>query len=114
MTVARGEAEDNFKQYFGAVPAPLEKLLQISPLGADAYYLMRKGTIDRNPLNRKLAELMLLTISSADYSPIVAAHIKGARAAGANEEEIVEAVLCAIPAAGMAAWISTAAHLDVT
>jgi len=114
VDVAPGEAEANFKQYFGTVPPPLAKLLALSPRGADAYYLMRKGSIDSNPLSRKYAELMLLTVLAADYSPMVAVHVKGARAAGASDAEIAEAILCAIPVAGVAAWVSAAGHLDAT
>ncbi len=112
VSVAEGEAEANFKQYFGTVPPALAKLLALSPRGADAYYLMRKGSIDSNPLSRKYAELMLLTVLAADYSPMAAVHIKGARAAGAADAEIAEAILCAIPVAGVAAWVSAAGHLD--
>jgi len=111
VDVAKGEAHANFEHYFGTVPAPLQVLCDLLPDGADAYYLMRKGSIESNPLDKKYAELMLLTVLAADYSPMCAMHVKGARAAGASDQEIGEALICAIPAAGVAAWIAGAAHI---
>lgn len=108
---AAGEAENNFKQYFGTVPPALAKLLELSPKGADAYYLMRKGSIECNRLSTKYAELMLITILAADYSPMAATHIKAARSVGASESELAEAILCAVPSAGIAAWISAGSML---
>lgn len=107
-----GEAENNFKQYFGTVPPALAKLLQLSPKGADGYYLMRRGTIECNSLNKKYAELLLVTVLASDYSPMAATHIKAARTAGANDRELAEAILCAIPSAGIAAWIGAGALLE--
>ncbi|MDE1927938.1 MAG: carboxymuconolactone decarboxylase family protein, partial [Burkholderiales bacterium] len=112
VAAAPGEAEANFKAYFGTVPAPLANLLALVPRGADGYYLMRKGTIDCNRLPRKLSELMLIAVLAADYSPMSATHVKGARVAGASEAEIAEAILCAVPAAGIAAWMSAGALLE--
>lgn len=108
-----GEAENNFKQYFGTVPLALAKLLQLSPKGADGYYLMRKGTIECNTLSKKYAELLLVTVLAADYSPMAATHIKAARIAGASDFELAEAILCAVPSGGIAAWISAGPLLDV-
>jgi 4-carboxymuconolactone decarboxylase len=107
-----GEAENNFKQYFGTVPLALAKLLQLSPKGADGYYLMRKGTIECNTLSKKYAELLLVTVLAADYSPMAATHIKAARIAGASDFELAEAILCAVPSGGIAAWISAGPLLD--
>lgn len=111
VAVEPGEAENNFRQYFGTVPPALAKLLELSPKGADAYYLMRKGTIDCNSIDKKYAELLLVTVLAADYSPMVATHIKAARTAGASDHELAEAILCAVPAAGIAAWIGAGALL---
>lgn len=110
-TCAPGEAEANFTQYFGTIPAPLAQLLRLVPQAADAYYLMRRGSIDANPLSPKYGELLLLTILAAGYSPMAATHVRGARMAGASDTEIAEAVLCAIPAAGIAAWMGVGAML---
>lgn len=107
-----GEAENNFRQYWGSVPPALAKLLELSPQGADGYYLMRKGTIECNTLDRKYAELLLVTVLASDYSPMIATHVKAARTAGATDQELAEAVLCAVPAAGIAAWIGAGPHLE--
>lgn len=110
-TAAAGEAEANFTSYFGTIPAPLAQLLRLVPAAADGYYLMRRGSIDANPLSPKHGELLLLAILAASYSPMAATHVRGARNAGASDEEIAEAVLCAIPAAGIAAWMAVGAIL---
>jgi len=111
-TAAEGEAIANFTEYFGTIPPPLAQLLRLSPQAADAYYLMRRGSIDANPLSPKHGELLLLTILAAGYSPMAATHVSGARRAGATDEEIAEAVLCAVPAAGVAAWMAVGGMLE--
>lgn len=111
VSVTAGEAAENFTSYFGAIPLPLELMLRLSPTGGDAYYLMRKGSIDANPLSPKHGEFLLLTILAADYSPMVKTHVRGARNAGASDEEIAESFICAIPAGGIAAWMGAAPFL---
>lgn len=110
-TATAGEAVANFTAYFGTIPAPLAQLLRLNPAAADAYYLMRRGSIDANPLSPKYGELLLLTILAAGYSPMAITHVRGARMAGATDEEIAEAVLCAVPSAGIAAWMAVGAML---
>lgn len=109
---APGEAEENFHNYFGTIPAPLAQMIRLVPDAADAYYLMRRGSIDANPLSPKDGELLLLAILAAGYSPMAATHVRGARMAGATDEEIAEAVLCAVPSAGVAAWMAVGAMLE--
>lgn len=107
-----GEAEANFKAYFGTVPPALATLLRLAPKGADGYFLMRKGTIDCNQLDRKSAELMLIAVLASDYSPMATTHIRAARAVGASDAEMAEAVLCAVPCAGIAAWMAVGVLLE--
>jgi alkylhydroperoxidase/carboxymuconolactone decarboxylase family protein YurZ len=107
-----GEAEANFKAYFGTVPPALATLLRLAPRGADGYFLMRRGTIDCNQLDRKSAELMLIAVLASDYSPMAATHIRAARAVGATDEEMAEAILCAVPSAGIAAWMAAGVLLN--
>ena len=107
-----GEAEANFKAYFGTIPPALATLLRLAPKGADGYFLMRKGTIDCNQLDRKAAELMLVTVLASDYSPMATTHIRAARAVGATDEELAEAILCAVPCAGIAAWMGAGVLLE--
>jgi alkylhydroperoxidase/carboxymuconolactone decarboxylase family protein YurZ len=56
-------------------------------------------------LEPRYAELLLVTVLAADYSPWASVHIDGARKAGASETEVAEAVLCAVPIAGLSAWV---------
>jgi 4-carboxymuconolactone decarboxylase len=111
-SAAPGEAVNNFTVYFGTIPVPLVQLLRLSPASADAYYLMRRGSIDANPLSPKHGELLLLTILAASYSPMAQRHVDGARRAGATDAEIAEATICAIPAAGIAAWMAVGGMLE--
>lgn len=111
-TASAGEAIDNFTSYFGTIPPALDQLLRLSPRGADGYYLMRRGSIDANPLSPKHGELLLLTILAASYSPMASRHVDGARRAGATDAEIAEATLCAVPAAGIAAWMAVGGLLE--
>jgi 4-carboxymuconolactone decarboxylase len=112
--VAPGEAEKNFLAYFGSMPPSLGKLADLLPLGADAYYLMREGTINRTPLGPKYSELLLVAVLAADYSPLAAVHIKGARTAGASEHEIAEAIVCTVTTSGLSAWVSGSAAMDAS
>lgn len=112
LDVGAGEAEANFVSYFGTVPPSLAKLLELVPEGADAYYLMREGTLAGTPLEPRHAELLLVTVLAADYSPWASVHMDGARRAGASETEIAEAVLCAVPVAGLSAWVTGATAMD--
>lgn len=112
LVVEAGAAEANFLRYFGTMPPSLAKLLEVKPLGADAYYLMREGTLSGTALGPVNAELLLVTVLVADYSPWASVHIKGARTAGASEEAVAEAVICAVPAAGLSAWVVGATAMD--
>lgn len=112
VRAAPGEAQGNFEAYFGTVPPALATLLRLVPRGADGYYLMRKGTIDSNRIDRKSAELMLITVLASDYSPMAATHIRAARAVGATDAEMAEAILCAVPAAGIAAWMAAGVQIE--
>lgn len=112
IEVAEGEARQNFIDYFGTVPPSLGKLLDLVPLGADAYYLMREGTLSGTALDPRHAELLLVTVLAADYSPWSSVHMDGARRAGASEAEVAEAVLCAVPVAGLSAWVVGATAME--
>ena len=94
------------------MPPSLGKLIELVPLGADAYYLMREGTLGGTALSPRDAELLLVTVLAADYSEWAAVHMDGARRAGASEAQIAEAVLCAVPVAGLSAWVVGATAMD--
>ncbi|AOH82697.1 carboxymuconolactone decarboxylase [Sphingomonas panacis] len=112
LVVEPGAAEANFLRYFGTMPPSLGKLFEVKPLGADAYYLMREGTLSGTALGPVHAELLLVTVLVADYSTWASVHIKGARTAGASEEAVAEAVICAVPTAGLSAWVIGATAMD--
>jgi alkylhydroperoxidase/carboxymuconolactone decarboxylase family protein YurZ len=112
LAVAPGEAETNFLTYFNTMPPSLGKLLELVPMGGDAYYLMREGTLSGTALEPRHAELLLVTVLAADYSDWASVHMDGARRAGASEAEIAEAVLCAVPVAGLSAWVVGATAMD--
>jgi len=112
LTVQPGEAEANFLQYFGTMPPSLAKLIELKPVGADAYYLMREGTLSGTALDPDHAELLLVTVLAADYSSWASVHMKGARKAGASEEAVAEAVICAVPTSGLSAWVIGATAMD--
>jgi len=112
IEVGPHEAEQNFLRYFGTMPPSLGKLIELLPLGGDAYYLMREGTINGTPLGPKYSELMLVAVLAADYSPLASVHIKGARTAGATETEIAETIVCSVLTSGLSAWVCGANAMD--
>jgi alkylhydroperoxidase/carboxymuconolactone decarboxylase family protein YurZ len=112
IEVGAGEAEANFLKYFGEMPPSLGKLVELVPVGADAYYLMREGTLSGTALAPHHAELLLVSVLAADYSNWASVHMNGARRAGASEPEVAEAVLCAVPVAGLSAWVVGATAMD--
>jgi alkylhydroperoxidase/carboxymuconolactone decarboxylase family protein YurZ len=107
INVEAGEARDNFLAYFGTMPVSLGKLVDHVPVAADAYYLMREGTLAMTPIGKKYAELLLVTVIGSDYHPLAAVHARGALTAGASETELYEAILCAVPVGGLSAWVAT-------
>lgn len=107
IEVAPGEARDNFLAYFGTMPVSLGKLVDHLPVAADAYYLMREGTLATTPIGKIHAELLLVTVIAADYHPLAAVHARGAITAGASETQLYEAILCAVPVGGLSAWVAT-------
>lgn len=112
ITVGPGEARDNFLAYFGSMPVSLGKLVDHVPAAADAYYLMREGTLATTPIGKKHAELLLVTVIASDYHPLAAVHARGALTAGATETELYEAILCAVPVGGLSAWVATINALE--
>jgi alkylhydroperoxidase/carboxymuconolactone decarboxylase family protein YurZ len=109
FSVDRAGALDYFREYFGHVPDYIELMANEAPRSLEGYVLMRQWSMKENALDAKTVELLFLTINTAEFSPrFVSVHVAGARKAGASEAEIVEAVLCAIPVAGLASWLPAA------
>ena len=97
---------DYFEDYFGFVPDYVELMADAAPRALEGYVLMREWSLAENVLDAAHAELLLLTINAAEFSSrFVNVHANGARRAGCSEAQITEAVVCAIPVAGVAAWL---------
>lgn len=97
---------DYFEGYFGFVPDYVEVMASEASRALEGYVLMRQWSLAENLLDAKHVELLLCTVNAAEFSSrFVNVHANGARNAGATEAEIVEAVICAIPVSGVAAWL---------
>jgi alkylhydroperoxidase/carboxymuconolactone decarboxylase family protein YurZ len=102
-------AYDYFRQYFGFVPDYVELLGEHAPRGLEGYFLMREAALAETPLPPRDMELLLCAVNAAEYqSRFVAIHARGARRAGATEQQLVEATLTAMPFAGVASWLPAA------
>lgn len=97
---------DYFEDYFGFVPDYVELMADEASRALEGYVLMREWSLAENVLPAGHAELLLCTINAAEFSArFVNVHANGARRAGCSEAQITEAVVCAIPVAGVAAWL---------
>jgi len=104
--VDRASALAYFESYFGFVPDYVQLMAAEAPRALEGYVLMRQWSLAENQLASKHVELLLCTVNAAEFSSrFVNVHANGARAAGATEAEIVEAVVCAIPISGVASWL---------
>lgn len=98
-----------FQEYFGFVPDYVELLGERAAKGLEGYFLMRESSLGETPLPARDMELLLCAVNAAEYqSRFVAIHARGARRAGATEEQLVEAALTAMPFAGVASWLPAA------
>ena len=102
-------AYEYFTGYFGFVPDYVELLGEQAPGGLEGYFLMRESSLGETPLPARDMELLLCAVNAAEYQAgFVAIHARGARRAGATEEQLVEAALVAMPFAGVASWLPAA------
>jgi len=98
-----------FESYFGFVPDYVRLLGERAAPALEGYFLMREASLGETQLPSRDMELLLCAVNSAEYQPrFVAIHARGARRAGANEDELVEAALTALPFAGVASWLPAA------
>jgi 4-carboxymuconolactone decarboxylase len=95
-----------FREHFGGeVPHRQRLFAELAPAAFLGYQQMHQGAIKENRIAESTAELLLCTALSAEYEfTLLDVHVAGARRAGASEPAIAEAVLCAVPAAGVTAW----------
>jgi len=95
-----------FTEVFGAVPDRVALLMDHCFPAMAAYHLMRQAGLEDSVLPAHHLELVLVALNAAEYQPLfVEVHARGARQKGATEAELVEACVCAIPVAGVAAWL---------
>jgi alkylhydroperoxidase/carboxymuconolactone decarboxylase family protein YurZ len=100
---------DYFTSYFGFVPDYVELLADRAPQALEGYFMMRQAALGGTELPDKIMELLLCSVNAAEYQArFVMIHARGARKAGASEEELVEACLTALPFAGVASWLPAA------
>ena len=110
--VDREAAFAYFREYFGDVPERVALLADRSPAAFEGYTLMHQGALRQSALPPVLVELVLCAVNAAEFqSDFVAVHAAAARRAGASEDEILGAVLAAIPVSGVAVWATAAAAL---
>jgi len=98
-----------FRSYFGFVPDYVEVLGERAPKAAEGYFLMRDAALSGTRLDKQVMELLLCAVNAAEYQArFVMIHARGALAAGATEEALVESCLVALPFAGVASWLPAA------
>lgn len=108
--LAEGEGVAYFREHFGGeLPLRQRVFAEVLPLAFDGYHLMHRAALKENALAPKTVELMMCAANAADYQGVfLGIHVEGARALGATDAELAEAVVCAIPAAGIAVWPNAA------
>ena len=98
-----------WENLYGSPPPNVQLAAEHSRGVSDAFYLMRVAAIEESPLEPHLADLLLCGINAAEYEELfVEVHARFALRGGATPTQLVEAVACAIPFAGVAAWRSGA------
>jgi alkylhydroperoxidase/carboxymuconolactone decarboxylase family protein YurZ len=105
---------DYFLAYNGsdALPPRLALLADRSPEVFEGYFRMHHAALTADPESAKLAELVLCSLNAAELEgPFVGIHAVTARRAGASDEELIEAIVCAIPVAGVACWAAASGAL---
>lgn len=107
-------AEAYFLDYLGvdALPPRMAIMQRYVPEVFAGYQRMHHGVLAADPSATMYSELLLVGVNAAQLQPrFIAIHAATARKAGATDEQLVEAVVCAIPATGIAAWASGAEGL---
>jgi alkylhydroperoxidase/carboxymuconolactone decarboxylase family protein YurZ len=101
------DAASYFLEYNRAdeLPARLRLLAEFEPEVFEGYFRMHHGVLSSDPATALFSELVLCAVNTAELAGSFAAiHVAAARRRGAADAELVEAVLCAVPVAGVAAW----------
>ncbi len=107
-------AEVYFLSYLGlpSLPARMAIMAERVPAVFAGYHRMHHGALAADPGATKLAELVLVALNAAELQrEFVAIHAATARKAAASDDELVEAIVCAIRVVGVAAWAAGAEGL---
>jgi 4-carboxymuconolactone decarboxylase len=105
---------DYFLDFFGVdeLPTRMKIMSERVPGVFAGYQRMHHASLKGDPASGKLTELVLVAVNAADLAgAFVGIHAATARTAGASDAELVEAVVCAIPVRGVAAWAAAAEAL---
>jgi len=108
------DAEAYFLNYLGvsALPARMKIMAERAPSVFAGYHRMHHGVLAAEPEATKLSELLLVGLNAAELErEFVAIHAATARKAAASDDELVEAIVCAIRVVGVAAWAAGAEGL---
>jgi 4-carboxymuconolactone decarboxylase len=108
------DGEAYFLDYLGVdvLPARMAIMRRYVPEVFAGYHRMHHGVLAADPTATKHSELILVGVNAAQLQTrFIAIHAATARRAGATDAELVEAVVCAIPATGVAAWAAGAEAL---
>ena len=85
----------------------LGKLQQEKPGVVESIVIMRKAVAEASALDPKTANLISVGIGTALRNPeVIEGHIKLAREAGAGRDEVISAILQALPSAGVPAVLA--------
>jgi alkylhydroperoxidase/carboxymuconolactone decarboxylase family protein YurZ len=96
----------------GSLPAYALPLRDMALEAFVGYARLLQTTWEQPELSPREVQLILVCINAATIRPDFAAHhSRLARAAGATDEEIIEAGICAIPCGGVTAWYATGGEL---
>lgn len=95
------------------LPTRMALLAGASESVFEGYHRMHHAALTADPDAALLAELVCCTVNAGELrGDFVAIHAVSARRAGASREQLVEAILCAIPVCGVAAWAASCDALD--
>jgi 4-carboxymuconolactone decarboxylase len=93
------------EQAGGELPARSRLLADEAPMIFEAYASMHRIALGDSSIDPCKRELSLCTVLAAVLQfGLLESHVGGARRQGASEAQIVEAIMCAVPAAGGLAW----------
>ena len=110
---AEDDAMDYFRDYFGEVPERVATLAERSSAAFGGYALLHRSALRESALPPVLVELLLCGLNAAELQPeFVRIHADAARRVGASDDEVLGAVLAAIPVSGAAVWAAAAGALS--